>query len=200
MLFRSELGDEALREQAELFGFDSRFEIPLRAATSRFPENPDEAQTALSAIGQFDVRATALQMAMVAASIGNGGRTMVPYLVQDIRAPDLTIVQTTKPQIFADALRPSEALALTEMMVNAVDNGTGTNARIPGVKVAGKTGTAQTGNDRPTVAWFVAFAPAAAPQVAVAVMIEDANAAEVSGNGLAAPVAKAVIEAVLQRG
>ena len=195
----NELGADALREQARLFGFDTSFDIPLRAATSRFPENPDEPQTAMSAIGQFDVRATALQMAMVTAAIGNSGRTMRPYLVQEVRAPDLTILQTTEPQVFADAMRPSEALALTEMMVNAVENGTGTNARIPDVRVAGKTGTAQTGNDRPTVAWFVAFAPAAAPQVAVAVLVEDAGAEEVSGNGLAAPIAKDVIEAILRQ-
>jgi peptidoglycan glycosyltransferase len=153
----------------------------------------------MSAIGQFDVRATALQMAMVTASIGNSGRTMVPYLIQEVRGPDLSILQTTEPQVFADAMRPSEALALTEMMVNVVENGTGTNARIPDVRVAGKTGTAQTGNDRPNVAWFVAFAPAAAPQVAVAVLVEDAGLEEVSGNGLGAPIARDVIEAVLQR-
>jgi peptidoglycan glycosyltransferase len=84
------------------------------------------------------------------------------------------------------------------MMVNVVENGTGSNAKIPGVRVAGKTGTAQTGNDQPSVAWFVAFAPAASPKVAVAVMIEDAGAAEISGNGLAAPIAKKVIQAVLR--
>jgi peptidoglycan glycosyltransferase len=195
----NQLGADALRDQAALFGFDNSFEIPLRAATSRFPDDPDEPQTAMSAIGQFDVRATTMQMAMVTAAIGNSGRTMQPYLIQEVRAPDLTILQTTEPKVFADALRPSEALALTEMMVNTVENGTGTNARIPGVRVAGKTGTAQTGNDRPTVAWFVAFAPAAAPQVAVAVLVEDAGAEEVSGNGLGAPIAKDVIEAVLSR-
>jgi peptidoglycan glycosyltransferase len=86
---------------------------------------------------------------------------------------------------------------LTDMMVNVVDKGTGTNGRIGGVKVAGKTGTAQTGNDNPAVAWFVSFAPANHPQVAVAVVVEDAGAAEVSGNGLAAPVARAVMQAVL---
>ncbi len=84
------------------------------------------------------------------------------------------------------------------MMVNVVDNGTGSNAQIPGVRVAGKTGTAQTGNDRPAVAWFVAFAPAQSPEVAVAVVVEDAGAPEVSGNQLAAPIAKDVIEAVLR--
>ena len=95
-------------------------------------------------------------------------------------------------------MTPLNAAQLTEMMVNVVENGTGSNAQIPGVRVAGKTGTAQTGNDNPAVAWFVAFAPAQAPEVAVAVVVEDAGAPEVSGNQLAAPIARAVIEAVLR--
>ncbi len=196
----NELGAEALRAQAAAFGFDTGFEVPLRAATSRFPADPDEPQTALSAIGQFDVRATALQMAMVAAAIGNSGRTMNPYMVQEVRGPDLSILQTTEPRAYADALQPSEALALTDMMVDVVENGTGSNARISNVRVAGKTGTAQTGNDLPSVAWFVSFAPAAAPEVAVAVVVEDAGLEEVSGNGLAAPIARAVMQAVLRTG
>jgi peptidoglycan glycosyltransferase len=179
-------------------GFNTSFQIPLRAATSRFPEDIDEAQTAMSAIGQYDVRATAMQMAMVAAAIGDNGRTMNPYLVQEVRGPDLAIVQTTDPATFADAMTPLHATQLAEMMVNVVENGTGSNAQIDGVRVAGKTGTAQTGNDNPAVAWFVAFAPASAPKVAVAVVVEDAGVTEVSGNQLAAPIAKAVIEAVLR--
>lgn len=193
----NELGADALRTQAQLFGFDTGFQIPLRAATSRFPEDPDEPQTAMSAIGQFDVRATALQMAMVTAAIGNGGRTMLPYLVQEVRGPDLAIVQTTEPAEFNEAMTALHAAQLTEMMVGAVEDGTGSNAQIAGVRVGGKTGTAQTGNDNPAVAWFVAMAPAQSPRVAVAVMVEDAGAAEVSGNALAAPIARAVIEAVL---
>lgn len=193
----AELGDDALRQQAALMGFDTGFQIPLRAATSRFPEDPDVPQSALSAIGQFDVRATALQMAMVAATVGNGGVTMTPYLVQEIRGPDLAILQTTEPQEFATAMTVEHAAQLTEMMVDVVERGTGSNARIPGVAVAGKTGTAQTGDDRPAVAWFIAFAPAQAPQVAVAVAIEEAPTPEVSGNGIAAPIARNVMEAVL---
>lgn len=194
----NELGADALRSQAEAMGFDTSFQIPLRAATSRFPEDPDAPQTAMSAIGQFDVRATALQMAMVSAAVGNNGRLMEPYLVQEVRGPDLAILKTTEPTQFAQAMSPLDAVQLTEMMVNVVDNGTGSNARIPGVRVAGKTGTAQTGNDNPAVAWFVAFAPAQSPEVAVAVVVEDAGAAEVSGNQLAAPIARSVIEAVLR--
>lgn len=194
----NELGPDALRAQADAMGFGTSFEIPLRAAASIFPENPDAPQTAMSAIGQFDVRATALQMAMVAAAVGNGGRVMEPYLVQEVRGPDLAILKTTEPKEFAQAMTPLDSVALADMLVNVVDNGTGSNARISGVRVAGKTGTAQTGNDNPAVAWFIAFAPAQSPEVAVAVVVEDAGAAEVSGNQLAAPIARDVIEAVLR--
>lgn len=194
----NELGADALRQQAQLMGFDESFEIPLRAATSRFPEDPDAPQTAMSAIGQFDVRATAMEMAMVAAAVGNNGTLMTPYLVQEVRGPDLAILKTYQPEVFAEAMTPLDAVQMTEMLVNVVDNGTGSNAQIPGVRVAGKTGTAQTGNDNPAVAWFVAFAPAQSPEVAVAVVVEDAGAPEVSGNQLAAPIAKKVIQAVLR--
>jgi peptidoglycan glycosyltransferase len=194
----NQLGADALRTQSELMGFDTSFELPLKAATSRFPTDPDAPQTALSAIGQFDVRATALQMAMVAATIGNNGTTMRPYLVQEIRGPDLAILQTTEPTVFEQAMSSLNASSLTDMMVNVVENGTGSNAQINGVRVAGKTGTAQTGNERPSIAWFVAFAPARNPTVAVAVMIEEAGVAEISGNALAAPIAREVIKAVLR--
>jgi peptidoglycan glycosyltransferase len=137
-------------------------------------------------------------MAMVAAAVGNNGRLMEPYLVQEFRGPDLAILKTTQPTEFSQTMAPLDAVQLTEMLVNVVDSGTGSNARIPGVKVAGKTGTAQTGNDNPAVAWFIAFAPAQSPEVAVAVVVEDAGAAEVSGNQLAAPIARDVIEAVLR--
>lgn len=193
-----QLGDQALRDQAEAMGFNTSFQIPLRAATSLFPEELDESQTEQAAIGQFDVRATALQMAMVTSAVANNGVLMQPYLVQELRGPDLSILRTTEPIQFSEAMTPVDASQLSSMMVDVVGEGTGSNAQIPGVEVAGKTGTAQTGNDQPAVAWFVAFAPADSPEVAVAVVVEDAGAAEVSGNGLAAPVAKKVIEAVLR--
>jgi peptidoglycan glycosyltransferase len=193
----NELGDDALRDQAQKFGFDESFEIPLRAATSRFPADPDEPQTAMSAIGQFDVRATTLQMAMVAAAIGNTGITMRPGLVDQTAAPDLNALETFDPTEFATAMSPENAAQLAEMMVGVVNEGTGSNAKIPGVEVAGKTGTAQTSKERPNIAWFISFAPATDPQVAVAVAIEKSGAAEVGGNLLAAPIARAVMQAVL---
>lgn len=195
----NELGDDALRAQAEKFGFESSFDVPMTAATSRFPEDPDEAQTAMSAIGQFDVQATSLQMAMVTAAAANQGVTMYPYLVRQVLAPDLTVLSNTQPREFDRAMTAQNAQKLLGMMVQVVNSGTGSNARIPGVNVAGKTGTAETAESRPNIAWFVAAAPAEDPQVAVAVAVENTGRAEVSGNAAAAPIARAVIEAVLQR-
>lgn len=194
----NQLGQDALRSQAEKFGFNKSFTVPMRAAASRYPSGLDDAQTAMSAIGQFDVTATTLQMAMVGAAIGNAGVTMNPYLVKEIRGADLQVLQTASPSTFATAMSQENASEEMQMMVNVVENGTGTNAQIPGVKVGGKTGTAETGNGRPAVAWFVAVAPADNPKVAVAVSVEDAGGkAEISGNGIAAPIARSVIQAVL---
>lgn len=195
----NELGADALRDQAEKFGFEESFEIPLRAATSRYADDPDAAQTAMSAIGQFDVRATTLQMAMVTAAIANDGVTMRPGLIEQTAAPDLEPLQVFDPSEFAEAMSPENAAKLVQMMLGVVDRGTGSNAQIPGVQVGGKTGTAQTSADRPSIAWFVSFAPAIDPQVAVAVAVENAGVSEVSGNQLAGPIARSVMEAVLSR-
>jgi peptidoglycan glycosyltransferase len=197
------LGDDALRQQARKFGFGQTYLQGLDGqAPSRFPEHPDEPQTALSAIGQFDVAATPLQMAMVTAGIADGGTVMRPYVVDEIRAPDLSVLDKTRPEAYrSNAVSSSVARDLTQMMVEVVDQGTGTTAQIPGMKVAGKTGTAQSSPSRPPYAWFVSFAPADNPQVAVAVLVEDAGVARnaISGSGLAAPIAKRVMQAVIQR-
>lgn len=198
-----ELGAEALRDQAQRFGFDAQplTNDDMNAATSRFPDNPDEPQTVLSAIGQFDVQATPLQIAMVSAAIANDGVLMQPYLVQELRAPDLvSTIEQTEPEEVSRAMSNSTAEKMTEMMVNVVENGTGANAAISGIQVAGKTGTAQSSPERPPYAWFTSFAPADDPRVAVAVVIEEAPETardDIGGGRLAAPVAKAVMEAVL---
>ena len=194
------LGGDALRQQAEKYGFNSRFEVPIPAARSTFPADTNAPQTAQSAIGQFDVRATPLQMAMVVSAVANRGVLMKPYLVQEVRAPDLSVLDRTRPQEAGEAVSPQTARTLTDMLVAVVEKGTGSNAKIPGVRVAGKTGTAQQGGDRRPHAWFVSFAPAEDPKVAVAVVLEDGGgAAEVSGNRLAAPIAQSVMKAVLGR-
>jgi peptidoglycan glycosyltransferase len=197
------LGDDALREQAEKFGFDQTYLTDLNGQVeSRFPAKPDEPQTALSAIGQFDVAATPLQMAMVAAGIADGGTVMKPYVVDEVRAPDLSVLDKTSPEAYrSNAVSASVARDLTRMMVAVVETGTAGTAKIPDVQVAGKTGTAQSSPSRPPYAWFVSFAPADDPKVAVAVLVEDAGVARdaISGSGLAAPIAKKVMQAVIDK-
>jgi peptidoglycan glycosyltransferase len=195
------LGDDALREQAEAFGYNSQPLAAFNAATSVFPADLDDSQTAQAAIGQYDVRATALQTAMVSAGIANDGTVMEPYLIAEALAPDLATLQVTEPQERSDAVSRQTARELTDMMVDVVETGTGTNAAIAGVSVAGKTGTAERGEDDLPLAWFTSFAPTDSPQVAVAVVIEDAGGdVDISGGRLAAPIARAVMQAVLLRG
>jgi len=198
-----DLGDDAIREQAEKFGFDQTdLTVPMRVAASRYPEDPNEAQTALSAIGQESVRATPIQMAMVASAIANGGTLMTPYLVQTVRTANLDVVSEADPTELSQSVSAGTAQQLTDMMVGVVQSGSGTSAQIPGVTVAGKTGTAQTGveGDAPH-AWFTGFAPADDPQVAVAVIVEHGGSvgSEATGGRVAAPIAKAVMEAVINQ-
>jgi len=195
-----DLGADTLRAQAEAFGFESDLDFSLSVAPSRFPAAPDAPQTALSAIGQYDVRATPLQMAMVSAAIANGGTQMKPYLVQTVRDPDLEVVEEASPATLRSSVSAATAAALRDMMVGVVESGTAGAARIPGIQVAGKTGTAQTTDDAAPHAWFTAFAPADAPRVAVAVVVENGGSMgnEATGGAVAAPIARAVIEAALR--
>jgi peptidoglycan glycosyltransferase len=195
-----ELGADAIGEQAQKFGFESEFEVPMTAAISRFPTDPNKPQTAMSAIGQFDVRATALQMAMVAAGIANDGVVMNPYLVSQVLGPDLTVLQNTNPTPFGRAMSVENSKILRDMMVGVVNNGTATKAAISGVSVGGKTGTAENAPGEPAHAWFVGLAPGTDSKVAIAVVLQNGGGAtEVSGNSLAAPIAAAVMRAVLKQ-
>jgi len=197
-----DLGGPALKAAADSFGFNQPPPIDLPFPTaSFFPEAGafarDRPALAKSAIGQQDVAATPLQMALVAAGVANGGVVMRPHLLGEVRNSRAELVARFEPRPWKQAVSGDVARSLTEMMVTVVERGSGTRARIPGVTVAGKTGTAQTGLDRSHV-WFVAFAPAEAPRVAVAVMLENLpNTDEVTGGALAAPIAKTVIERAL---
>jgi peptidoglycan glycosyltransferase len=196
-----EVGAQALSEQAAKFGFGTTMRIPTRVEPSRFPTGINEAQTAQSAIGQFDVRVTPLQVAMVSAGIANGGVVMRPYLINQVLSADLQTIDRTSPERLGTAVSSQTAATLTQMLVAVVDQGTGTPAKINGVQVAGKTGTAEQGNGKPPHAWFTAFAPANDPKIAVAVVVEDGGNAgsEAAGGRLAGPIAKAVMEAVLNQ-
>jgi peptidoglycan glycosyltransferase len=190
------LGDEALRTQVQKFGFGTKFLDDIGSAASRFPEELDQAQTAMSAIGEFEVAASPLQMALVSASIANDGVVMDPYIVDRVLDDDLRVISQTRAQQQSVALSSENAAALRAMMVSVVQQGTGHRAQIDGVTVGGKTGTARSSNDRRPYAWFTAWADD--PKVAVCVFIEDAEipATDIAGGILAAPIAKAVIEAL----
>lgn len=196
-----DLGDDAMREQAAKFGFGHTFEVPMVCAKSEYPADPDRAQTALTGIGQFDVAATPLQMAMVSGAIANRGVTMQPYLVSEIKAPDLKQIQSADPQEYDRAVSPRVADQLTQMMKSVVDQGTGTQAQLPNIEVAGKTGTAQHAENKPPHAWFTGFAPADDPEVAVAVIVEDGGdlGSEATGGAVAAPIARDVMRAVINQ-
>jgi peptidoglycan glycosyltransferase len=197
-----DLGGEKLRAQAAKFGFGDALQIPMRVSVSSVPADLNAPQAAQAAIGQYDVRATPLQMAMVAAGIGNKGSVMTPYLIQSVRSANLDIIESAPdPVELSQAVSEQTASTLTKMMVSVVDNGSGARARIPGVDVAGKTGTAQHDPGKPPHAWFISFAPAVNPKVAVAVVVEDGGVtgSEIGGGRVAAPIARAVMEAVLSR-
>lgn len=194
------LGDGPIREMAEKFGFNDAFEMPLTSTESTYPRGLDDAQTALTGFGQGDVRATPLQMAMVAAGLANDGVVMNPRMVDAVIADDLSVQTSFEDSEYGRATSSEVADAVTAAMVAGVASGVATNARIDGVDVAGKTGTAENGDD-PYSLWFTGFAPADDPQVAVAVVVEDGGGKGQSGSGnsIAAPIAKKVIEAVLGR-
>jgi peptidoglycan glycosyltransferase len=197
-----EIGQDKLAEQAQRFGFgtDDLKGIPLNASRFTAADTQLEApQLAQTGIGQFEVAATPLQMAMVAGAIANDGDVMKPYLVKSVRSPSLSVLEQGKPERFGQAMSSSNASKLQQMMISTVEQGTATVAQIAGIDVGAKTGTAQSTPDRPPYAWFVAFAPADNPQVAVAVVVESSDTVrdEIAGGRLAGPIARSVMEAVL---
>jgi peptidoglycan glycosyltransferase len=196
------LGYSRIADQAELFGVgDDTFRVPMAVTSSVYPPVDSDAQLMLSAFGQGSVRVTPLQMAMVSAAIANSGMLMRPTLVRNIIAPDLSIVEPFAPEAYGMAMRAETAATMAQMMINNVATGAAGNARISGIEVAGKTGTAENGEGEPYTLWFTGFAPANDPQVVIAVVIENGGGQGQSGFGnlLAAPVARAVMEAVLNR-
>ncbi|MGW7584314.1 penicillin-binding transpeptidase domain-containing protein [Kitasatospora sp. NPDC054768] len=197
-------GLDRMAGMAANFGFnDPGLDVPVRAARSNFDTRMDESQLALSSIGQFDTAATPLTMAMVAAGVANDGTVMRPQLVDRLTRSDGTTVRLMRPSVYKRAMTPAVAAQVRGLMTDVVENGTGGNARIAGAVVGGKTGTAQHGvdNSGTPYAWFIAWAgPAgsdAVPPVAVAVVVVDSGATDVTGGALAAPIARSVMRAVL---
>ncbi|MBT0771197.1 penicillin-binding protein 2 [Kineosporia sp. J2-2] len=196
-----DLGEEAMSEQASKFGFGQDLTIPQRVTESIFSDGAlADSYLGQSSIGQYNVRTTPLQVAMIAAGIANDGVVMRPNLVKKVTSADGKTVSEPGAEELSEAVTPEVAEELTEMMKAVVQNGTGTNAQISGVEVAGKTGTAQNAEGAAPHAWFTSFAPADDPQVAVAVVVESGGKAgnEAWGGTVAAPIAKAVMEAVIK--
>ncbi|MFV0128863.1 peptidoglycan D,D-transpeptidase FtsI family protein [Streptomyces sp. HMX112] len=201
------LGDQVGRDNmvkmAEKFGFNNaEIDTPVRAAASAYDKTMDRPGNALSSIGQFNTATTPLQMAMVTAAIANDGKLMKPYMIDELRSPNLDVLQKNEPEEMSRPISPKTAQLVQQMMENVVENGTGKKARIDGVKVGGKTGTAQHGekNKARPYAWFISYAKTdSGSPVAVAVIVEDSDATrdDISGGGLAGPIARDVMKAVL---
>ncbi|TDB38174.1 MAG: peptidoglycan glycosyltransferase [Actinobacteria bacterium] len=200
-----QLGAERLVAQTERFGFGDApsLEIPAKASLMPDPAEMTRWETAWAGVGQpvgehaspAGPQVTALQMALVAAGIGNNGVVMRPYLVDSITDRGGAVLSVTKPRTWTTATDPTTAATVRDMMVAVVKSGSGTRASIKGVTVAGKTGTAEAGKSVDTHAWFIAFAPTENPRVAIAIILENAGV----GGQVAAPAAKLVLEAALAR-
>jgi peptidoglycan glycosyltransferase len=197
------LGAEKLVDQAMKFGFDQHVPFDIPWAEGQIPPVKEfqgaTPAVAFSAIGQQSVGANPLQMALVAAAIANGGAEMRPRLVREIRDSSGRVVKTFEPSEYGRPISANTAAEMTAMMINVVQQGTGTAAQIPGIQVAGKTGTAQNSSGNPH-AWFVCFAPANDPKIVVAVVVLNGGSlgSDATGGQVAAPIAKAVLEAALK--
>jgi peptidoglycan glycosyltransferase len=199
------VGPEGMIDTSEAYGFNQEVPIDLTdPARSNFPTNFERNLPALaqSSIGQNDVAATPLQMAMVAAAVANGGEIMAPHVLRDVRDPDGNVVDTYEPEVWTRAMDESAADLMREAMRGVVDSGTATRLDVPGFDVGGKTGTAQLGTDPPrSHAWIIGFAgpEGEEPTIAVAVIVEgQPGASEQTGGRVAAPIAQAVLAAYLQ--
>ncbi|WP_285727946.1 peptidoglycan D,D-transpeptidase FtsI family protein [Psychromicrobium xiongbiense] len=203
-----DLGQQAITDQATKFGFNtSGLSLPsMPVATSVFPGGKGgtlgQAELARSAIGQQNVQVTPLEVAMLTSAIANKGAQMKPQLVQGVRTPDLKPVSRYdfKPEQLRQSISPEVAQQLTDWMTGVVDNGIAHAAAVPGIKVAGKTGTAEgdlTNPSAPKNSWFTGFAPADDPQVVVSIMVQGADI--VAGNQLTSPNASKLIKAVLNK-
>lgn len=203
------LGPTIMRRYMQRFGFDAKPELDYPAATMSVPgeyagnkeidATDDRVDLGRLGIGQDKLRVPALQMAQVAAAVANRGTLMKPHIADRFVDQEGRTTKRVKPEVQSKVMRPETASAVTEAMVSVVTSGTGTQAQIPGVSVAGKTGTAETetGRDTANKLWFIAFAPAEDPRVAIAVTVNDVRG---FGGDVVAPIAKQVMQELLAGG
>ncbi len=200
------LGAKRVLDEAKQFGFYSKppLELPsnemaasglYNLKTHSLYDNAAIVDPGRLAFGQEHLLVTPLQMALVAGAVANGGKMMEPHVLKEVTSPTGSTIVKVKPRLWRRAMKPQTAATLNQMMQAVVQSGTGTAAGIPGVKVAGKTGTAETGQDRVYTAWFIFFAPADNPQVAGAVVLE--HQLNGFGGSVSAPIAKQLMEAIL---
>lgn len=185
-----QLGNDELRKTAEAFMFNKLIPFDLPVKTSSYP-NGNQGDTALaaSAIGQGKVLTTPLNMAMVASSIANNGEMVRPILVKEISSTNGKVIKTNRSETLSQALDSLKANVIKEMMIGVVREGTGKNASIKNVQVAGKTGTAENSSGK-SHAWFIGFAPASDPKIAISVILEEEGS---TGGTSAAPIARDLI-------
>ena len=197
-----DLGADNLSGEANAFGFNERPPLDLPVVRgSVFPDagsfERNLAALAQSAIGQRDVSATPLHMALIAGGIGHGGVAMRPHVMAEIRDSEGDRVRGYEPGEWRQMTSPATAAAVRDMMIGVVNGGTAARVAIPGIQVAAKTGTAQTTGDN-AHAWIIAFAPADDPKVAIAVIVESQpGVSEATGGRVAAPIARTVMQAAL---
>ena len=192
------LGEGTIGSMADDFGFEATLEIPMPVTPSRYPRGMDQAQLMLSSFGQYDVRVTPLQVAMMSAAIANEGELMTPQIVDTVLADDLEVLRETEPSVYSTPLSGRTARELERMLIRSVDDGVAGAAALPGVDVAGKTGTAETGIGNGRSFWFTGFTPADQGDIAVAVVVEG-EAADGTGNSVAGPIARAVLSEAVNR-
>jgi len=187
-----EVGAETLRDTAEDFGFGDSYEgFPLQVSASTLGEG-DLVQIAF---GQDTSLSNVFEMSLVAATVANDGAMMQPRIVYEVRSPDGILLDRPAPRERGPALDPETARVLGEMMVGVVEDGSATEARIPGVEVAGKSGTAENPQGAPH-SWFVAYAPANNPEIAVAVLVENGG----DGEDASLPIARELLISHLREG
>ncbi|TGE32741.1 penicillin-binding transpeptidase domain-containing protein [Desulfosporosinus sp. Sb-LF] len=199
--FGVQAGDKNFLSVVKGFGFGQKIPLELNVPTSsitnsaKIPATLNTNLLAASAFGQGEVLVTPFHMALITAGIANHGVIMTPHLVERVLDPSQTVIFEQKPQPWLTALTKEEADKITSAMVTAVTDGTAAPGALDDVQVAAKTGSAEPGGNVPTHGWYIAFAPADAPKIAIAVIVEHGG----TGGGAAAPIARQIMQEALIR-